>query len=175
MFFHGSGESLLPVFPKRFYKLSVEFPGRHLSAMLSSQGWILPQNAGIGLSFTATIKQRNYLKEKSMYSRIFLEHMEESSKGISFDQNKMKQGSRHQSSTTAEPDHQTFTYSFTARTITVGPFCTSHFQTHVTSLGCFMYSGKKQRSANACFQIYIWAARSHLDRTQAWGALVSGV
>lgn len=80
----------------------------------------------------------------------------------------MKQWSRHQSSTTAEPDHQTFTYSITARAITVGPFCPSHIQTHVSSLGCFMYSGKKQHSANACLHIYIWAARSHLDGTLAW-------
>lgn len=77
----------------------------------------------------------------------------------------IKKWSRHQSSTTAEWDHQTFTYSFMARTTTAGPFCPSHFQTHVNSLGCSMYSGKKQHSANAHLQIYISAARSHLDRT----------
>lgn len=83
----------------------------------------------------------------------------------------MKQWSTHQSVTTAEVDHKTFTYSFTAWTITVGSFCPSHFQTHVRSFGCFMYSGKKQHSANACLQI--WAARSHPDRTLDQGALES--
>lgn len=57
--------------------------------------------------------------------------------------------------TTLETDSQTFTYSFMARTIAVGPFSLSCFQAHVTSLGCFMYPVEKLYSANACFQIYI--------------------
>lgn len=52
---------------------------------------MLPRNAGIGLSLTTTIKERNYQEEKNMYGRIYPEHMEESSKGILLDQNKKKQ------------------------------------------------------------------------------------
>lgn len=107
--------------------------------------------------------------------------MGESSKDVPFDQNKTTTTKYQQWNdkteviffTTLDAHWQTFIYPFMARIIAVGPFCLSCFQTHVTSLGCFMYPGEKLHSANARFQIYIWAARSSLDRTQAWGALVS--
>lgn len=60
-----------------------------------------------------------------------------------------------------QPDHQN--YGSMSRSIAVGPFCLSHFQTHITSMGCFMYPGEKLCSANACFQMYIWATPSWQD------------
>lgn len=136
--------------------------------MVGSQGWMLLLNTS--LSLTTIVKEPKYQKQKAYTGELTHNKRKNPPKVTHLVKIKrtMKQWSRNQFSTTLKPDHQTLLYPFIARTIAVGPFRLSCFQTHITSLGCFMYPGAKLHSANACFQIYISAARSHLDVTQAW-------